>query len=161
MIPATGLFPPLLMLVIVRAMAPVAGIPPKSGVMILAVPCAINSVFESCLSPITPSATVADKRDSIAPSTAMVIAAGSKPFIASQFSVGTSAPGNCAFILKRSPIVSMESTPTYVLSTYTNKVMAMIAISDPGIFLENLGVIAMIMILAILTIVFHQLMVSK
>ncbi|MPM37379.1 hypothetical protein SDC9_83990 [bioreactor metagenome] len=55
----------------------------------------------------------------------------------------------------------MESTPTYVLSTYTNKVMAMIAISDPGIFLENLGVIAMIMILAMLIIVFHQLMVSK
>ena len=31
MIPATGVLPPLLILVIVRAMAPVAGIPPKSG----------------------------------------------------------------------------------------------------------------------------------
>ena len=39
--------------------------------------------------------------------------------------------------------------------------MAMIAISDPGIFFGELGVIAMIMILAMLTIVFHQLMVSK
>ena len=36
--PATGVRPPLLILVIVRAMAPVAGIPPKRGEAILASP---------------------------------------------------------------------------------------------------------------------------
>ena len=46
-IPAIGVLPPLLMLVMVRAIAPVAGIPPKIGVTTLATPCAINSVFES------------------------------------------------------------------------------------------------------------------
>ena len=45
-IPAMGVRPPLLMLVIVRAIAPVTGIPPKKGTMILATPCAISSVFE-------------------------------------------------------------------------------------------------------------------
>ncbi len=74
--PATGERPPLLMLVIVRAMAPVAGIPPKNGVTMLATPCATSSMFELCRLPITPSATVADNRDSIAPSMAMVNAEG-------------------------------------------------------------------------------------
>ena len=39
-IPAIGVRPPLLMLVIVRAMAPVAGIPPNIGEARLATPCA-------------------------------------------------------------------------------------------------------------------------
>ena len=47
MMPATGVRPPLLMLVIVRAMAPVAGIPPNSGDARLAMPWAISSVLES------------------------------------------------------------------------------------------------------------------
>ena len=76
MIPAIGVIPPLLMFVIVRAIAPVTGIPPKIGETIFAAPCAINSVFELCLSPVTPSATVADSNDSIAPSIAIVKAAG-------------------------------------------------------------------------------------
>ena len=45
-IPATGVFAPQRMLVAVRAMAPVAGMPPKSGDARLAMPCAINSTFE-------------------------------------------------------------------------------------------------------------------
>ena len=48
----------------VRAMAPVAGRPPNSGAIILAAPWAISSVFESWRSPMTPSATAADNRDS-------------------------------------------------------------------------------------------------
>ncbi len=75
--PATGVRPPLLILVMVRAMAPVTGIPPKKGTTRLAVPCAINSVLELCFSPITPSATVADNKDSIAHNIAMVKAEGS------------------------------------------------------------------------------------
>ena len=40
--PATGLRPPFLTFVAVRAIAPVAGIPPKSGVKIFATPWAIS-----------------------------------------------------------------------------------------------------------------------
>ena len=68
----------MLILVIVRAIAPVAGIPPKNGTTTFATPCAINSVLELCLSPITPSATIADNSDSIAPSMAIVNAEGKR-----------------------------------------------------------------------------------
>ena len=44
---------------------------------------------------------------------------------------------------------------------YTAIVTTIIAIKDPGIFFENLGVTAIIITLTILTIVFHQLIVSK
>ena len=44
-IPAIGVRPPFLMLVAVRAMAPVAGMPPNSGVTMLAMPCPISSVL--------------------------------------------------------------------------------------------------------------------
>ena len=57
MTPATGVRPPLLILVIVRAMAPVAGMPPNRGVTTLAIPWATSSWLELCLSPVTPSAT--------------------------------------------------------------------------------------------------------
>ena len=71
-----GVRPPLLMFVIVLAMAPVAGIPPKKGTIKLATPCATNSMFELCFLPITPSATAAESNDSIAPNMAMVKADG-------------------------------------------------------------------------------------
>ncbi len=44
--PATGVRPPLLMLVAVRAMAPVTGMPPKSGETTLATPWATSSMLE-------------------------------------------------------------------------------------------------------------------
>src|SRR4051812_21283696 len=69
--PATGVRPPLLMLVAVRAMAPVAGIPPKSGETMLAIPCATSSMLLRCRPPIMPSATTAESSDSIAPRAAM------------------------------------------------------------------------------------------
>jgi len=62
------------MLVAVLAIAPVAGIPPNNGVTIFAVPCAINSIFDRCLPPIIPSATTAERRDSIAARSAIVVA---------------------------------------------------------------------------------------
>ena len=114
MIPAIGVLPPLLIFVMVRAMAPVAGIPPNRGAMILAAPCAISSVLESWRSPITPSATVADSSDSIAPNTAMVIATGNNSLIASQSNAGTTASGNSDLMVKRSPIVWMQSIPPKV-----------------------------------------------
>jgi hypothetical protein len=71
-IPATGVRPPFLTFVAVRAMAPVAGIPPKIDENILAVPCATSSIFDLWLPPIIPSETTADNNDSIPPSKAMV-----------------------------------------------------------------------------------------
>ena len=111
MTPATGVRPPLLILVIVRAMAPVAGMPPNRGVTTLAIPWATSSWLELCLSPVTPSATVADSSDSMAPSTAMVIAAGSSPFIPSHERAGMTASGSWELIVNRSPMVSTESIP--------------------------------------------------
>ena len=115
-IPATGVRPPLLILVMVRAMAPVAGIPPKIGATILAMPSAINSVLELWWSLIIPSATVAERSDSMAPRAAMVTAIGKRFFTASQSSAGISAFGNREAIVNRSPIVSMPSIPRHVLS---------------------------------------------
>ena len=60
----------------VRAIAPVTGIPPKRGTVMLAIPWPISSVFEQVRSPVTPSATVAESSDSMAPSIAMVKAEG-------------------------------------------------------------------------------------
>ena len=51
MIPDIGVFPPFFAFIVVLAIAPVAGIPPKIGHAILAMPWAISSVFESCFDP--------------------------------------------------------------------------------------------------------------
>ena len=66
------------MLVAVRAMAPVAGIPPKSGEAILATPCATSSTLELWRSPVMPSATTAESMLSSAASSATVKAEGIK-----------------------------------------------------------------------------------
>ena len=61
------------MLVTVRATVPVAGMPPKNGDAVLAMPCAISSWFGSWRgSALDLSATRAHSRDSIAPKSAMV-----------------------------------------------------------------------------------------
>ena len=137
-IPAMGVRPPLLMLVIVRAMAPVAGIPPKIGDARLAIPWAISSVLESWRSPITPSATVAESSDSMAPSIAMVIAGETSPLITSHDSSGTWAPGSWLEIEKRSPMVSIELMPIYCFRSKAAIVITMMAISEPGNFRSTL-----------------------
>ena len=129
--------------------------------MMLAAPWAISSVLESCRSPITPSATVAESKDSMAPNTAIVMATGNKFLMASQFSEGTTASGNSELIVKRSPMVSIQSMPPYTFIRYTAIVTTIMAIREPGTFFENLGVMAMMTTLMILTIVFHQFTVSK
>ena len=134
MMPATGVRPPLLMFVIVRAMAPVAGMPPKMGLARLAMPCAMSSVFELWRSPMTPSATVAESSDSMAPRMAMVMAGETSPLTTSHVSWGTCAPGSSLEMEKRSPMVSMEVTPAYCLSSSAATVIRMMAISEPGSF---------------------------
>ena len=75
--PATGVRPPDLMLAAVRAIAPVAGMPPNSAEPTLPMPCAISSVLELWWEATMPSATTQDKRLSIAAKMAMVKALGS------------------------------------------------------------------------------------
>ena len=70
--PASGLVPPWRIFVAVRAIAPVAAIPPKRGQTIFARPWPNNSWLELCWWPVIPSATTADNNDSIAPSIAIV-----------------------------------------------------------------------------------------
>src|SRR5437773_2697246 len=62
-IPAIGVRPPFFTFVAVRAIAPVAGIPPNNGEAILAMPCATSSMLERWRPPIMPSATTADRGD--------------------------------------------------------------------------------------------------
>jgi hypothetical protein len=72
--PATGLVAPARTFVTVRAMVPVAGMPPNSGVTKLATPCAMSSSFEHArgCQVARLSATRAHSSDSMAPSMAMV-----------------------------------------------------------------------------------------
>ncbi len=76
-IPETGVSAPERILVAVRAIAPVAGMPPKNGDARLATPCATSSTLELCRSPLMPSATTAESRLSTAASSATVNAEGS------------------------------------------------------------------------------------
>ena len=151
MMPAMGVRPPLLMFVMVRAMAPVAGIPPNSGEARLAIPCAISSVFESWWSPVTPSATAADSSDSMAPSMAMVRAGDTNPLMVSHVISGTCAPGSWLLMEKRSPMVSTLSTPANCLSNSTATVITTMAMSEPGIFLLKRGVTTMMITLTMPT----------
>ena len=75
MIPATGVRPPFFTFVAVRAIAPVAGMPPNSGAAMFATPCATSSMLDRCLPPIMPSATTADNSDSI-PARSAIVNAG-------------------------------------------------------------------------------------
>ena len=99
MIPATGVRPPLLMFVAVRAMAPVAGSPPKSGERIFAIPWPISSLFESCFAPIIPSATTAERSDSMAARTAMETAVGKTVLIVMKLKSGALGDGRLDGIL--------------------------------------------------------------
>ena len=106
--PATGVRPPLLILVAVRAIAPVAGNPPKSGETTLATPCATSSMFERCLPPIIPSATTALSSDSMAASSAIVTAGPARLRTSSMVTCGTCGTGNPPpTVPKREPMVSM------------------------------------------------------
>ena len=105
--PATGVRPPLFTLVAVRAMAPVAGMPPNSGEATLATPWAISSMLERCRPPIMPSATTADSSDSMAPSAAMAMAGPTSARIWAREVEGSVSRGNPAWISpKREPMVS-------------------------------------------------------
>ena len=123
--PATGERPPFWILVPVRAMAPVAGMPPKNGTTILAMPWAISSWLESCLSPIIWSAATAHSSDSIAPSRAMVKAgASSSETLAGSKCSGWKSGSPCGMPPNLLPMVSTGSensaATTVAVSSATN-----------------------------------------
>ena len=127
----------------VRAIAPVAGIPPNRGLAILAIPWAMSSVFESCLVPIIPSATTALKRDSMAASTAIEIAVGNRVVIVFMLRAGRVGFGSVLGITKccvpsaKLPIVSVLSPQVFSRIMLT-RVARIITTKLPGIFLINL-----------------------
>src|SRR3989449_3307320 len=128
-IPAMGVRPPFLTLVAVRAMAPVAGIPPNSGEAMFAIPCATSSMFERWRPPIMPSATTAERSDSTAPSSAIVNAAPINPGIWWNETAGREGAGSAALITpKRLPMVS-----TGRCSSCTAAVVTMSATNGLGI----------------------------
>lgn len=99
-------------------MAPVTGMPPKSGTVILAKPWPISSVFELVREPVTPSATVAESRDSIAPNIAMVNADGSSKLTDAMLNpIACGAGSEPSIEPKRSPIVCTPVTPKYSRAT--------------------------------------------
>ena len=86
----------LMMMVMVRAMVPVAGMPPKNGVMKLATPCAISSWLGLCRSSIRPSAMRAHSRDSMAPSNVSVRVGMNRKRALLQLNSGHCKVGRCA-----------------------------------------------------------------
>jgi hypothetical protein len=107
--PATGVRAPARTLVTVRAMVPVAGMPPNSGLTMLAMPCAISSWFGSCRgrSSLTLSAMRAHSSDSIAPSSAIVIVGISNCLALSHENGGSARSGRVRGMPpKRVPMVS-------------------------------------------------------
>ena len=134
--PDIGLLPPDFIFAAVLAIAPVAGIPPNNPEVILAIPCATNSIFESCVSSIISSATTADNNDSNAPNIAIVIAGANSLFI-----VAILNEGNAGIGITLLPIVS-----TGKCKTCTKRVDTIRAIIDPGITLFTFGQSAIIII---------------
>ena len=133
-IPATGVLPPFFTLAAVLAIAPVAGIPPKSADIKFPTPWATNSAFDLCLLPVIPSDTTADNSDSIAANIAIVNAGKIISLISENEIVGIVKLGSPALIVYRSPIVLTGN-----LKIATKNVVTSIAIKEPGIFLDTFG----------------------
>ena len=127
------------MFVAVLAIAPVAGIPPKSGLKIFATPWAISSMFELCLLPIIPSATAALKSDSIAARTAIDRLEEDSCLIKAIEKDGICGAGKDDGISPyRLPIVAV-SQPKNFFKIRQAIVESRITISEPGIFLLIFG----------------------
>ena len=71
---------------------------------------------------------------------AMVNAGDTRAFTVAHVISGSCASGSPELMEKRSPMVSTDITPNRFLSTAANSVISIMAMSEPGIFLLNLGV---------------------
>jgi hypothetical protein len=128
--PATGPRAPARILVAVRAMVPVTGVPPDTAAAMLATPCATSSLFERWRRPDMPSATTADSSDSIAPRMAIANASGSTARIFSRLKGGIAGAGIPDWMTpKREPMVS-----TFRPSRNVSRVAPATAISNAGQF---------------------------
>ena len=107
----------------------------------------------------TPSATVADSSDSMAPRMAMVNAGDTRLFIVSHVIGGTCASGSSLLIENLSPMVSIDVTPAKFFSSSAATVITIMAISEPGIFLLKRGVTAISSTLATPMMALHMSMV--
>ena len=127
-IPEMGLTAPERTFVAVRAIVPVTQMPPKSAEPILARPCPISSMEERWRRPDMPSATTADRRDSIAPSNVNEMASGKTAIIFANVTSGMLGKGNVRGIPpNRLPIVS-----TFRWSNAAAQDARTTAISNPG-----------------------------
>ncbi len=135
MMPATGVCAPFLMFVAVRAMAPVAGMPPKSGEAMFATPWATSSMFERCLRPVIPSATTAERSDSMPASSAMEMAGETICGSLLQSIWGRCSVGG---VLETAPNL-LPIVSTGRLNRGTRAVVAMMATSEPGTRLVTRG----------------------
>ena len=133
-IPATGLRPPFFMLAAVLAMAPVAGMPPKSADAAFPTPWATSSMLELCFPPIMPSATTQESRDSMAASTAMVMASGITLCTMLKLMDGRRNVGRPEDMVYKSPMVL-----TFRSRAFTSTAAATTAIKDGGTFLKHPG----------------------
>ena len=128
-IPAIGVRPPFSMLAAVRAMAPVAGSPPKRAEATLAAPVATSSMLERCFLPIIPSATTAESKLSMPAKKAMVNAGGSNLRTTEK----EISPGICGSTKVPSTWPKVEvMVATSNLANLTNRVVMIKAASEPG-----------------------------
>ena len=109
--PATGVRAPARTLVTLRAMVPVAGMPPNSGLTMLATPWAISSWFGSWRGrSVRLSAMRAHISDSMAPSRAIVIVGISNCWALAHENGGSASSGRVRGMPpKREPMVSTGS----------------------------------------------------
>ena len=134
-IPATGDVAPRRMLVAVRAIAPVAGMPPKSGTTRLARPWATSSTSGLCRSPHMLSATTAESRLSIAASIATVNAEGKSGRIRSARNSGSASAGSPVGM----PPNLVPIVPTWMPAKTQAMVVATRAMIMPGSFFVTRG----------------------
>ena len=155
--PATGVRPPFFTFVAVRAIAPVAGIPPKIGDAMFAMPCATSSMLERWRPPIMPSATTAESSDSTAASRAIVNAGPASAWMIGSDRCGMLGCGSPAWIApNRAPIVS-----TGRCSSCASSVVTISATNGPGMRSETRGHTMMIASVATATTNAHGLTVSN
>ena len=124
------------MLVAVRAMAPVTGMPPNRGLAMLATPCATSSALELWRSPLIESATTAESRLSSAARIATVSADGSSGRIRSARNCGMWMGGSARLMPPN--LLPMVSTGKW--NTAATSVAASSATIEPGTRGNSLGI---------------------
>ena len=139
--PATGVRPPFLTLVAVRAIAPVAGIPPKRADATLAMPCPTSSTLDLWRLPIMPSATTAESSDSIAARSATVTADGKSSRTRSSAERGKLGAGNRSVDLAEPRSDRLDRDPSRAAAAAEASRMTTIG---PGTRRETLGQITRI-----------------